>query len=236
MAEYATGFDKAGGYSFDDDAITDLWEQAKAFVGDEAGVEIKLEGAQRIRVKDVKEIFEDVFVKRAFIEQISISGSIFGATPRKAISINIRREAFADGVSFSISGDRHECTTRRTEIENIINASRLWYSFIFQRSASAYFFNGVITAVAVIAIFLSITRLFDGPIWVEVPIFVFAYICVSIIIGVFERVLFPKIIFDFGKSANVGQRATFWRNLLGAGIGVALVVGVVAGLVVEKIK
>ena len=238
MAEYATSFDSAGAYSFDAESIKDLWEQVKRYVGDEAQISVNLEGDQRIKLKDVAELVDDAFIRRNFIEELSISGAVYGVKPHKAISVTLRRTSFLDTVSVSLSGDREECTARRVEIENILAARQLWYWFAFARTKWRYFFAGSATVAIAIGIAILIFRLFNIPdtLWTFLGIYFGSYVGVSIVSAMIGRLMFPKLVFEIGKSTKLGERAKLWRNVMGVVIGLGLIVGVVAGLIVEKMK
>ena len=43
------------------------------------------------------------------------------------------------------------------------------------------------------------------------------------------------MIFDIGRSTNVGKSALFWRKLVGVGVGVGPIVAVLGGLIVERV-
>jgi hypothetical protein len=50
-----------------------------------------------------------------------------------------------------------------------------------------------------------------------------------------KKKMFPKMMFNIGKSADLGTGALFWRKLVGTGIGVGLAVAIIGGFIVEKI-
>jgi hypothetical protein len=116
MAQYATSFDKPGGYSFDEASIRDLWTQVRRFVGKEAQIEISLEGDQQVVVRDPGELFDDEFVRRNFIEQISIAGSRYENERLKRVSVSLRNRSYRSAIGVSMSGEREECTARRVDI------------------------------------------------------------------------------------------------------------------------
>jgi len=47
----------------------------------------------------------------------------------------------------------------------------------------------------------------------------------------FKKLLFPAVVFDFGKSATVGQKIAYARNTIFVIIGLGLMVGIVASVV-----
>ena len=51
----------------------------------------------------------------------------------------------------------------------------------------------------------------------------------------FKQKMFPKLVFDFGKSARVDRNARMWRNVVAVGVVISLIVAVVGGLIVEKV-
>jgi hypothetical protein len=223
MATYATSFTKRGGYSFDERAIADLWNQAKSFVGDDANITVKLEGDHEIRLKEVNELFEDAFLRHNFIEQLSIYGSDFRAEPVKNISISLGYYVWV-----SISGDRQECAVKRTEIENILGGRRIWYSKLFAGGVVKWFLGGVIVSGIINFVAERIRRRvglddsFLSATIIALPLIVL----VVLLFATAKDRMFPRLVFELGKSAQVGKRAEYWRNAVGIGVVLAFVVGI----------
>jgi hypothetical protein len=124
---------------------------------------------------------------------------------------------------------------------DILKACQSWYFFLFQQSGWKF--------VAGMAALMFLPMMAVGSLsylfWIRMPhlkssvlfpISIVATLIFCYLIGRSALLLFPKIVFDFGKSASIGRRAAFWRNVTGTGILLALLVGVVGGLIVEKIK
>lgn len=235
MAEYTTSFYKVGGYSVDEGTIAALWKQANEFLGkSDTEIETELEDSHTVKVKDIKEFFDDVFVKGHKIEQIAISGARYDSNPVRRFSIKLRTERTRNAISVELTGERQECTVRRAEIENIPKERALWYSvWIF--SDLSYAITAALSCVAG-----GVAGVFIGKF--DLPILELVSLCVAISIFVtfarlhLERPFFPQLIFEFGLSARSGVRAAYWRNVMGVGVILSLVTGVVASLIVAWLK
>lgn len=238
MANYATSFDKAGGFSFSEQSIKDLWKEAREFTTGHVSISVELEGGHSVTLNEISELFDDAFIRSNYITLMTISGSRYDLNPTKRISIALRNQPLIGAVGFSISGERRECAAKRTEIENILNGRKLWYSkWIYEMPSrlliALFIFSGLIQPVIdKIVLSIGLDPSFKSNLIVGFPI----YGACLVLASALRPRMFPKVIFEFGKSGTIGRRADFWRNFVGGGILLAFIVGIASTLFLDFIK
>jgi hypothetical protein len=137
-----------------------------------------------------------------------------------------------------MSGSREECTVLRTDIESIIEGRRQRYAtFIFPKNPN-FNLKEVLLNIGVLVVTLFIVPYFKIHMNSLEGFLEFLGVYVSVAIAIrfnatlFGRLMFPKLIFEIGKSANRGKSAEFWRTV----VGVGLVVAIIGGIAVEFLK
>jgi hypothetical protein len=232
MPEYTASFSKRGAYSFGQGAIMDLVSATKKFLdGGEPTIEIRLKHGHRVEMNDAEAILTDAFVRNGVLQGIEIS-----AWPRGSrISISLGQRGLFSVVDVTIAGSRDKCTAARAEIEPILDASRLWYAPFYERWSLS------ILPWVVVGLLLSemisrwpISK--DAPIWVSLIAFLAVLVLAVAVFNLFGRRMFPQVVFEIGRSNEVGERARYWRNAVGIGFILAIVAGIAASLIYDRLK
>lgn len=142
-------------------------------------------------------------------------------------------------IQVRMNGDRESCVKVRTELENILQGSELRYSQFVVSHKFGFYIAYIIGIPALIFVALLIVHQLFGlemvhddkiSIWILVE---WVVICAAFF-GL-KKKMFPKMMFDIGRSTKVSESAIFWRNLVGIGVGVGLTMAVLGGLIVERV-
>jgi hypothetical protein len=232
IAGYATSFSRKGAYSFDETAIRDLWARAKDFAGKDTTIAVSLEGNHNVSVDDINAFFEDAFIRHNYMRSLAITGSDYTKKPSRRISIGLNTDG-DPAVSVSIAGDRQQCSLARTEVENILQAKRIWYSpLILKSGALMSLILGMVLSFLVAPIGHIIRKYFGMDESIRSYFITMAPLLIVALWFVFPFLtrLFPPLVFEHGKSAQVGTRAGYWRNVVGVGMALAFLVAIASDL------
>jgi hypothetical protein len=214
-----------------------LWDRAKAFTGKDVQIAVDLDGDHQVTMDDIGAFFDDVFIRNNFIERLSINGSNYSDKPVRRISIALRTDTIA-AVIVSISGDRQRSSVERGEIENILQARRVWYSKIYIWGRASYFVVGVISGMIAASVgdVISTHLGMEDTLRSSIVMFVPFAVVLGFLSSFLQGRLFPACVFEHGKSAGIGKRAEYWRNIVGVGVILAFVVAIASGVFLEWTK
>jgi hypothetical protein len=238
MADYSTNFKKHGAYAADQAMIAELFEVAETFMGEAPSIKVELEDEQEITSTAVKEVLDDVYVKNKYIKKVLIMG--FATGRRRLITIRLQISEMAEWpLDVSVQGDREACVMVKERIESIIQGREQWFSKFMLPHKLGYVIAFVMgLPLAILGIVLGI-HLVLRPDMVASdkihPFIVLEWVGIWGVAFLLKRKMFPKLVFNIGKSENMDRSAHFWRQLVGLGIGIGLLVAVIGGLIVERI-
>ena len=236
MAGYSTNFTKRGAYAVNQGTIMDLTAVVDDLVEEAPTIKFKLEQDHEIESKDAKEAFDDVYVKNKYIKSAEIQG--FGVKGAHASITFGPPNIIEDVIGVRMGGDREACVAARAKIESILQGSEQWYSkFMFQKEGYAVAFTFAVpvlllAAFTVIHLVLTPESFEKDKVPVLLPL---EWLIIWAVLVVLKGRMFPKIVFDIGKSASVGDSARSWRNVVGIVIAIGVPVAVAGGLIVERL-
>ncbi|MGY8709539.1 hypothetical protein RAD16_27675 [Bradyrhizobium sp. 18BD] len=244
MAEYSASFREGGAFQFNVETVIDLAYAARDYLGATPTIAIEFVGDHKISSDDLSQLLDDPYMRSLRIMKLKIDGSQYAAKPYRSCTIDIDPEwGFLGTVNVTLRGDRDAAVIARDRIEKILKGCLLWYWPLFRPIGPGFFaFRMCLAAVAVfVSIFAAYTLLRGvpasqrdaltqaGEALILTPFFYQ--------IGAFFRNrLFPKLLFNFGKSADSIRVAAYWRNLVFVGVGLAVATGIVATLITDRFK
>jgi hypothetical protein len=244
MAEFSTDLRLSGAFIFNGKAVIALYESIKKFVGEEPNVTIEFEGGNKIHGNDAKLLMDDPYITTRPIVNLSIDGrTSYQAEIRRSASISLSSE-YSFQASSSIRGDRDGSLLLRHEIEEICKGSAAWFSNLYLPTGNNYdatriafgflvcwviaFFAVAYTlsqsvSVLKIDLWFLFQRAVDGVILLWIWLFL-------------NRRLFPRILFDIGKSSERVKSAQHWRSTVFGGFILAVIAGIVATIITDRFK
>ena len=240
MPEYSTDITKRGAFVVDSQRIKILNGTITKFLGRRPSIEIEFEGSYKISGSNLDELLADPYVGSKIIRTIQFSGYADERrmTLRLGTDFNVARLVPVD---IDIVSDNHNAMIlARNTIEETITSHKQWY-WIFMLPDIVPALIGYILFVPIVAgLFVFGTNwLFHLEMINEKYIsgyLVLAWAILATAIFYLKQQMFPKMIFDFGKSAEVARNAAWWRNFVGLVVIVGIIVGVIGALIVERIR
>lgn len=131
VSNFSSKFIRRGGYSFDEATIGTLVQRSSQFAGMDVDVEVTFEDGQSIATSNFQDLLEDSYVKGSVIKQLVIRAWNMTKAPELAHVMIILNTIGSEGVSVVLKADRQSSTITRSEIQNLIDARRQWYSWLF---------------------------------------------------------------------------------------------------------
>jgi hypothetical protein len=223
LAEFSTSFSKTGGYIVTRDAIMDLYAACSEFAGSPPRMTIELAGNFNIQGSDVIELLDELYVKSKPILRLRIdaSGRLNNAH-RRSVSISLTNESsgirsWGSSIDVSLSGEKAGTVAARDEIEARLAGLRKWYSLMLPNNDAMDFL--LFLVVLVCSLFLTGYIFFrylnpnsgSTPTLAELSGFLCQWFVTVVAIAFLRKKLFPKLLFDIGKSADQIRRVAFWR-------------------------
>jgi hypothetical protein len=232
VVEYSTTLKRRGGYTFDREAIISLWKIATEFVGRDAEIAVHLDGDHTVTMKDIQEFVGEPFVQHNMIKRITIKGSKIRENGHDYVWIALSPAVlWARGVTVSLAGAEDKCVVAREKIENVMGGCRLWYAPAFLIYNLAWWTGAVILSTVLSLQFVAwMLRRYELS-TSALEIIALSMLPLAVILSLvvlFVKLIFPRVIFNIGVSSNVGTRANYWRNIVGAVIILGVVVGLIA--------
>jgi len=222
--------------------IRTFYDSIRRFLcNDRPSVAINFVGDHEIQGEDLDTLLNDPYVTSKKIVTIKIRGHNFYIKPTRSASVNLSSE-FGVECRCSIEGDRDAALLLRNQIEETLQGCAPWYAKLYLPSGTTS--DGVRlgiglticwTIAVVLAIFLTtvpghkIDLLFlmqwSGCGFVLLWIWLFL-----------NRQMFPRLLFDIGKSAEKVAASKYWRNTVFVGLVLAVIAGVVSSLITDRLK
>lgn len=245
MAAYSTSFGEGGALQFDRETIEDLARIVKSFLGEDSGIVFEFEAGHKIESKSIDELLSDPYVRSLRIIVIRISGRVYRKDlPSLSINIKIDSEvSFSLPVSISIDGDRDECVATRANLENLLKGCWLWYAKLYRPIGPEYSAARTILGwCASLAVVLAATLLISGLPQTKIELveilfssFSFSFGCHYALSFVQKR-SFPKLLFNFGKSADQVGAAATWRQVFFGGFLLAITSSIIATVIMNRLN
>src|SRR5437773_2576425 len=125
QAEYSADFKKDGAYTFNVETLVDIVKLASNFLEEDAQITIELAENHKIADTKLDELLSDIYIKSKEIQRISIEGH--NTKPHRIISVKLNDDIY-HRLYVRVSGDRNSSTKVRSEIEEIVDGRKQWYS------------------------------------------------------------------------------------------------------------
>jgi hypothetical protein len=145
-------------------------------------------------------------------------------------------------VSITVDGDRDACVATRAHHENLLKGCWSWYAKLYRPVAPEYAAVRVISGwFLALGVVLASTLIISGipqtkfVISVFFSSFSFSFGCYYVLFFIQKR-LFPKLLFNFGKSSEQVRAAVIWRQLFFGGFLLAITTSVIATIIMNRIK
>jgi hypothetical protein len=245
MDRYSTNFTRSGGYIFSRDAIVLIAKEMARFTESEAKINIALADNHNVQSSDVDEVLSDSYVLNRLIERIDITSMSESKivdnkhvrnTRQASVTLSTNRY---ESIDVDIRGDRDASVSLRGEIETIIDGQKKWYWWLAGRIPSP--FDAILFGAACMA-FLVLSIMVVAPLfgkdatkdllWLAGLLAVLAmWLSFSL-----RRKVFPKILFDIGKSGDLVQASGTWRNVILIVVALGFFVSVLASWFYDRIK
>jgi len=209
-------------------------------------VTLEFRGSHKIEGVILDQVLSDPYVRSLKIISIRIRGSRYKKenSPSRSVEIRIDSEFLNSGpISISIDGDRDASIAIRDRIEKILKGCWVWYSRAYRPVGIPYqvtrFFVGC--AIAFSLVFVALLPIRGLPHSPEEFLKLAAESLLltpsSYILLAFLRArLFPRLLFNIGKSADAVSSAVYWRNTLFVGLGLAVLAGIIGTLITDRLK
>ena len=219
-----------GGFRFSQDNVEKLVTIVATFVGSQPDIRLSFRNGREITTADVKEIFEDGFIRSSFVKQIAISGE---SRTSRATLILIEHEG--PPIIIDLRGTRQETLITEMNVQNEVRACRQWYSYLkisqvpSVNTTSAFYILSVSVWVVVLVFYytnLASMNLFKLTPWLAV-------LC---LLPPALDYAFPSIIFDFGFSARKGKVRRGFLAFLVTTLIFGVVIGVAGNLATDAFK
>jgi hypothetical protein len=239
----ATSYDitveQRGAYALDEQILYDIYEAAKAFLDE--GIEIEIEcsgGAYKIKAEELSEALDDPLLRAHPITKIELSGSDYGADPKRRFSFKAEDDMFTPTVKLDIRGNHKDCSALASQLEKLISAKRQAYSPIAPNGDVTSGITTILAILAILAAPVAATYLVFGPERVPIPIAAETVLAFPLlwILHRLRKTLFPSLVVEIRRSADIATRAKNARTTLLVGIVLALVVGVAASLIANRLS
>lgn len=198
-------------------------------------VEVTFEDAQSITTSNVQDLFEDSYVKGSVIQKLIIRVWNTKNAPELKHVMIILSSVGAEGVSVILTSDRQSSTATRAEVQNLIDARRQWYSRLFPSPGWLGLFQ-VIWYISV-AVFSGMLMGLWMPGQVSIALWVALVSGLTMgTMGIYLMdAMFPRVLFEFGRSERRGASARTWRKTVGVTVILGLIIAVVGGILGELI-
>jgi hypothetical protein len=244
MADYSASFREGGALQFDTASIDDLAKAARDYLDSTPMVTIEFHGDHKISSEDLNQLLDDPYIRSLRIKAIKIDGSQYKIQPRRSFEISIDTDfAFMGAVGVSIKGDRDAAVMVRDRVEKTLKGCSLWYAWLFHPIAAQFVAFRVIIAILAIfaALFTAYTLLRGFPRTPEAALWqvgeAVLYTMFFYQIAAFLRNrLFPKLLFNIGKSSYAVSAAAYWRNIVFVAITLAIITGIAATVITDRFK
>jgi hypothetical protein len=240
MAEYSTDINRRGPFIFDRVAITTFYDLIRKFLlNDRPTVSIGFVGEHSIQSDDIDSLLEDAYVSSRQIVKIGIEGSNYALKPRRSGSITLSSE-YGQEVRVSIKGDRDPSTLLRGEIEGILHGCTPWYARLYLPAGSIY--DGIRMGIGFVvcwAITVAVPLAATPGQKIDVLFLLSSSgfgLWVLLAWLFLNRRMFPRLLFDIGKSAEKVSAAKYWRNTVFVGIILAVLTGFITTQLTDRLR
>jgi hypothetical protein len=236
MPDYSTSFDRYRAYTIGQETLAAIVKVAGDFIEASPTIKFYLEDDHTVEDTNLAALVSDTMVGGRNIQRVSVEGrkTLFSPLVSRSISVNFEVELHRIA-SVRIAGERDRSLAARREIETILAGAEIWYApAILSRSSLLLFQMSIfIPLFMAMAAGVYVVWLFGGEVttttvsgWTLIVGAAFATVYFSL-----KDLLFPKLTFNFGRSANRIQYARYWRNFFLTSI----VVGILAKFAIDRL-
>jgi hypothetical protein len=242
MAGYSTEINRRGPFVFDRAAIRSLCASLRKFLcNDRPVVSFGFVGDHSIESDDIDSLIGDDYVSSRRIVKIKIGGTNYHIKPSRSATITLSSE-YGVEVRASIGGDRDPSLLLRNEIESMLESCTPWYARLYLPAGHTYDGARLAIGFTICWVIVVAIALLQAPppdrkidIWFLLQwsgsgvMLLWAWLFIN-------RRMFPRVLFDIGKSADQVAAAKYWRNTVFVGVVLAVIAGVVATLITDRLK
>lgn len=242
MAEYSAYFSDAAPLEFGVEEIRDLIKAARDYLGAGPKITIEFGGDHRISSDDLDQLLSDPYVRSLRINALKIDGSRYDDKEYRACTIDIEPHAFVGVVRINLRGERDSAVTARDTLERTLRGCLLWYWPLYRPYGPGFMtFRLIVTSLVMFSVIFAVYSIFRGiPVSKDVltqagEAALWMPLALQLVVALRAR-LFPRLLFSFGKSAEVAKTAAYWRNTVFVGILLAVATGIIATLITDHFK
>jgi hypothetical protein len=235
MAQFQTRLSLTGAYSVDATLLEDIVERAKAFLQSEVTIEVNFSDVHYIKTENLEEVVQDSLVRTDVITGISILGR--NARAHLKFFFKVRNNPVLPTIVVEIEGPQDACRSLSTHIERLLKVKRQWYSPIVPNNSFVSFATFFVAVSIVLVAPIVLTQIFVPPKTEPVAVIhVLGWVAWIVLVLWLTQFLFPKLIVEIGRSAEIASRKRGVRTGLFVSVILALVVGVAAALIATGIS
>jgi hypothetical protein len=184
-----------------------------------------------LSAKSADEVLDDALVRRKRIRSIRVRGSNYDVKPPRTARLLIDTR-WVTPVHLSAEADHDSCSVLKSELDSLLVANRTSYAFLYPSTRMLF---GVILVIALV-VGVAISETFS-----EMKLSLLEAGALSGLlsggaaIGLIQvrHILFPQLVIDIGRSGELARRSASRQQLLFISVGLALVVGIAATLIVD---
>lgn len=235
---YRTSIAMTGGFIIDKPALEDIFGAFRTFVDADLEIELDFSEVHELSSTSLDEALDDPLVRAHQITSLSFSGRNYKIAPTRRVSLRARRDLVLSTIEVDIEGPQSDARSLRSHIETIVLPKRQWYSSIV---LSPNWVSGIATVVVVLALLampLLLAFLAGGENllkWAVVAEMALIW-PIILILNRMREFVFPKLIIDVGRSAEIGARARGARNILFVVVLIGFAVSVTATVFTDHFK
>lgn len=230
VSNFSSKFVRRGGYSFDEATIVEMVRRSSQFADMDVDVEITFEDGQQITTSKVEDLFDDSYVKGSIIKQLVMRAWNTKQTPALKHVMVILRNEFSEAISVVLTADRQSSTTTRVELQNLIDGRRQWYSSLFPTAAWLSILQIIWLISVAIAGGILVSVWMPGQVSIALWVALVSVFTVGVLGIRLMDAMFPRVLFEFGRSERRVGNARMWRNTIGGGVMLALIVAIAGAI------
>jgi hypothetical protein len=240
MAEYSTEIMKRGAFVLSGERIKAIFALITDFLDAAPRIVVIFYGGYKIESADIEEALTDPYVGSKQIHTIEISGHNKGRRISLRLGVNYDVARLVPIELDIVSTDHDAMIVTRNGIEEAMQAGMQWFSGLMLPNVLLALMSYLLAVPIVTGLFVAgINWFFHLDMISEKRVslyLVLTWLALTVAVFYAKQQMFPKMVFEVGKSAKIAKRAEYWRNVVGVGIILAFVIGMVSAVFVERMK
>lgn len=236
---YNITVEQRGAYALDEQVLRDVHEAAKAFLDGDIKIEIECSsGAYKVVAEEPAEALDDPLLRAHPITMIKLSGDNYKADPRRSFSFRARDDVFLPTIHIEMTGNHNDCSALASQLEKLMSAKRQAYSPMILNGDVTSTITTILAVLVIAAVPIAAAYLVFGAEGVGIPLTAEMALAFPLLwlLHRLRKIIFPQLVVEIGRSDDMGKRARNMRSTLLVGIILALVVGVAASLIANRLS